>query len=44
VEKKRITYRITASDYNKTLTDKEIKDILTKITDTVVKKYDAVLV
>jgi phenylalanyl-tRNA synthetase beta chain len=43
-EKKRITYRITASDYNKTLEDDEIKNILSKITEAVVEKYNSVLI
>jgi phenylalanyl-tRNA synthetase beta chain len=44
IDKKRSTYRITASDYNKTLTDKNIRDITNNITNTIIEKYDAVLV
>jgi len=43
-EEKRITYRITASHYDKTLKDEEIKKIISKITDTVTSKYNGTLV
>ncbi len=44
LEKKRITYRIIASSYKKTLQEDEIKGIIEKINDTVIKKYKAVLI
>ncbi len=40
--KKRITYRITASDFNKTLKDSEIKEILLKINKRIEKDYENV--
>ncbi len=43
-DKKRITIRITASDYNKTLNEEEIKNIIKEITEKVEEKYKAVLI
>ena len=40
-EKKRMTFRICASDYNKTLNDKDISAIIEKITKKVLTKYEA---
>ncbi len=44
VEKKRLTYRITTSNYSKTLKDKDIKEIIQKIKKKIESKYQATLV
>lgn len=41
-DRKRITYRISGSDFNKTLNDTEIKALITKIGEKVVKDYEKV--
>ncbi len=43
-DKKRITYRITASNHNKTLKDKDIKEITEKIKRKVEEKIKAILI
>ena len=44
LEKKRITYRIIASSYKKTLQEEDIKRIIDKIMETIVKKHETVLI
>ncbi|MBP5204441.1 phenylalanine--tRNA ligase subunit beta [bacterium] len=41
--RKRITYRISASSYNKTLTDKEISSVVNKIKGAIEHKYSVIL-
>jgi phenylalanyl-tRNA synthetase beta chain len=43
-DKKRITFRITASNHTRTLSDKDIKQIVEKITKKIKEKYNAELV
>lgn len=44
LEKKRVTFTITASHYDKTLKDKEIKNIVSRITKRVSKKHNCTLI
>lgn len=44
LDKKRITYRIIASSYEKTLQEDDIKRIVSNIGNTIIKKYEAVLI
>jgi phenylalanyl-tRNA synthetase beta chain len=39
-DSKKMTYRITASNYKKTLTEKDIKKIIEKITGNILNKYE----
>jgi len=41
-ERKRITYRVTASDFNKTLDDSEIKSLTSRISEKIEKDYENV--
>ncbi len=43
-QSKRITFRITATNYNKTLDDKEIKSIVNNIQDSLSKEYGAKII
>jgi phenylalanyl-tRNA synthetase beta chain len=42
-ERKRITYRVTASDFNKTLNDSEIKTLTSRISKKIEKDYESVI-